>query len=54
MLKKANRNRDAADIKADDPSKAMDQFAAGLRRVLAAPKPKTKSRTRPRIARTRT
>jgi len=38
VLKKASRNRDAADIVVDDPSIAMAQFTAGLKRVLAAPK----------------
>lgn len=47
MLKKASRNRDAADIAVDDPSKAMQQFTEGLRRVLSRPKI-TKPRKRKR------
>jgi len=46
VLKKASRNRDAADIAVDDPSKAMLQFTEGLRHVLAAPK--IAIRTKPR------
>jgi hypothetical protein len=34
------RNRDADDIRADDPDRAMQQFTEGLKRVIAAPKPK--------------
>jgi hypothetical protein len=38
VLKKASRNRDAADIAVDNPATAMQQFTDGLRRVLMAPK----------------
>ena len=49
MLKKPSRNRDAVDISADDPSKAMEQFTEGLKRVLSASKPrKPKKRQRKR------
>jgi len=48
VLKKASRNRDAADIAVDNPAIAMEQFREGLKRVLAAPKPKPKTRKRKR------
>jgi hypothetical protein len=32
------------DVRADEPERAMEQFTDGLRRVLAAPKPKPKRR----------
>jgi len=48
VLKRASRNNDADDIpdvRADEPERVMEQFTAGLRRVLAAPKlPMKKSR----------
>jgi len=44
VLRKVSRNRDAADIAVDNPAKAMEQFTDGLRRVLAAPKPRLRSR----------
>jgi hypothetical protein len=33
MFKKPSRNRDASDITADNPAKAMDQLTEGLRRA---------------------
>ena len=44
MLKKASRNNDAVDVPADNPTGTLDRFTEGLRRVLAAPKPKPKRR----------
>jgi hypothetical protein len=44
VLKKASRNSDVVDVRADEPERAMEQFTDGLRRVLAAPKPKPKRR----------
>jgi hypothetical protein len=46
VLKKDSRNKsaDVPDVRADEPERAMEQFAAGLRRVLAAPKPKPRKR----------
>ena len=41
MLKKAVKN-DTVDVPADDPVGTMERFTAGLRRVLAAPKPHPK------------
>ena len=42
MLKKAGRNSDEAppDVRADEPERTMEKFESGLRRVLAAEKPK--------------
>ena len=43
MTKKPSRNSgvdDVPDVRADEPERAMEQFTAGLKRVLAAPKPK--------------
>jgi hypothetical protein len=46
VLKKASRNRDAADIAVDNPAIAMQQFTDGLRRVLAAPKIQAREKAR--------
>jgi hypothetical protein len=47
VLKKASRNKDAVpDVRADDPTHAMEHFNEGLRRVLAASKTTKKSRIR--------
>ena len=45
------RNRDADDIRVDDPDRAMEQFAEGLRRVIAAPKSLPKRIKRKQAAR---
>jgi hypothetical protein len=39
MLKKLNPKNVVVDVPADNPVGTMDRFAAGLKRVLAAPKP---------------
>jgi hypothetical protein len=55
VLKKASRNfgagdvPDVPDVRADDPDHAQERFTDGLRRVLAAPKPRTKPRRRKRV-----
>lgn len=54
MLKKPSRNRDAADIAVDNPAKAMEQFVAGLRRVLTAPKVEVRVKRRRRKRKRRT
>lgn len=41
MLKKRSRNSDAddvPDVRADEPERAMEQFAKGLKRVLSVQK----------------
>lgn len=39
MLKKVSRkSAEANDVRADDPTHAMERFTDGLRRVLAKPK----------------
>jgi hypothetical protein len=50
VLKKDSRNKsaDVPDVRADEPERAMEQFTAGLRRVLAAPKAETHTRKRVR------
>jgi hypothetical protein len=47
MAKKASSNSsadDVPDVRADEPERAMEQFTAGLTRVLSAQKPKRKKR----------
>ena len=40
-MKKASRSKDeVVDVRADDPEHAMEHFNDGLRRVLAAEKPR--------------
>jgi hypothetical protein len=38
------KNSAHVDVTADDPVGTMDRFTEGLKRVLAAPKPKPKTR----------
>jgi hypothetical protein len=52
VLKKPSRSKDAdhvPDVRADDPEHAMEQFTAGLRRVLAVPKAHGKGYTQRRV-----
>lgn len=47
MLKKPRQasDGDIPDVRADEPERAMEQFTAGVRRVLAAPKPRGRCAT---------
>lgn len=50
MPQRASTKKDAddvPDVRADEPERAMEQFTAGLRRVLLVPKPIRRTKASP-------